>query len=113
MRIHPLVATLFSTLLLPIQALAVTAFYYTSSPESWVGHGETVLVTPSHGFEFTASRNFDNGVSFAINDFNANPDFQASLWWYSTFPHRMMPRSPSAATLGQLVFPFSRRMHLA
>ena len=33
-------------------AAPITAFYYTSSPESWVGHGETVTV--AEGFQFTA-----------------------------------------------------------
>ena len=66
-------------------AAPITALYYTSSPESWVGHGETVTVTPAEGFQFTAQPNFDNGVSFAINDFLTNPDFQKTRWWYLDF----------------------------
>lgn len=66
-------------------AAPVTAFYYTSSPSSWVGQGETVTVTPTDGFAFNVNRNFDNGVSFAINDFLTNPDFQKTRWWYLDF----------------------------
>lgn len=66
-------------------AAPITAFYYTSSPQSWVGHGETVTVTPAEGFEFMAQPNFANGVSFAINDFLTNPDFQKTRWWYLDF----------------------------
>lgn len=87
MRIRQAIAVaVFSLLLLPLQAFsAVTALYYTSSVESWVGGGETVLVTPSEGFEFIVSRNFGSGVSFAINDFNSNPDFQSERWWFLDF----------------------------
>lgn len=67
------------------QAAPITAFYYTSSPTSWVGQGETVTVTPADGFEFNANRTFDNGVSLAINDFLTNPDFQKTRWWYLEF----------------------------
>lgn len=95
MRIRQaLAATLVTLLLLPVQVFAATALYYTSSPQSWVGHGETVLVTPDQGFEFKASRNFDNGVSFAINDFSTNPNFQTTRWWYLDFA------APNDAPLG-------------
>ena len=67
------------------QAAPMTVFYYTSSPSSWVGQGETVTVTPTDGFAFNVNRNFDNGVSFAINDFLTNPDFQKTRWWYLDF----------------------------
>jgi hypothetical protein len=60
---------------------AATEFYFTSSPQSWVGAGETVYVNPTMGFSFTPSRNFSNGVSFRINDFATNPDFYATRWW--------------------------------
>ena len=64
---------------------AATLLYYTSSPQSWVGAGQTVLVSPANGFDFDASRNFDNGVSFRINDFASNPDFWAQRWWSLDF----------------------------
>jgi len=66
-------------------ASADTVFYYTSSPSSWVGNGETVTVTPSDGFDFNVSRNYDQGISFAINDFAHNPDFWSTRWWYLDF----------------------------
>lgn len=66
-------------------ASPITVLYYTSSPDSWVGHGETVIVTPLEGFDFSVSRNYDNGVSFAINDFATNPDFWSTRWWYLDF----------------------------
>lgn len=43
-----------------------TAFYFTSSPTSWVGHGETRLVLPSEA-SFSATHNVYNGVSLNIN----------------------------------------------
>jgi hypothetical protein len=67
------------------QAEAATEFAYSSSSQSWVGGGETVSVTPALGFTFTPHRNFNNGVSFAINDFDTNPDFGATRWWYLNF----------------------------
>lgn len=69
------------------QAIAnpITGLSYTSSPSSWVGGGETVTVTPAGGFDFIASTNFDNGVSFAVNDFASNPDFGSTRWWYLDF----------------------------
>jgi hypothetical protein len=57
-------------------AKASTILYYTSSPFSYVGDGETVAVTREDGFGFFASRNYYNGVSFYINDYATNPDLQ-------------------------------------
>lgn len=101
-----LTTTLVMLLLLPIQALSTTALYYTSSPESWVGHGETVLVTPDQGFEFTATQNFDNGVSFAVNDFSTNPDYWATHWWYLDFAAPNMDPLTVGTYLGATRFPF-------
>ncbi len=66
-------------------ATPITGLYYESSPQSWVGGGATVLVTPSNNFDFIAYRNFDSGVSFAVNDFSTNPDFWSTRWWYLDF----------------------------
>lgn len=76
---------LVTGLLSAAQAAPITALYYTSSPASWVGQGETITVTPADGFAFNVSRNFDNGVSFWINDFLTNPDFQQQRWWFVDF----------------------------
>lgn len=75
--------------LLPLSAQALTAFRYTSSPESWVGGGETVFITPEMGFLIAPQRNFDNGVSFSLNDFATNPDSSSTRWWSLQFaaPH--------------------------
>jgi hypothetical protein len=35
-----------------LHAAPVTALFFTSSPESWVGGGETLVVTPADGFDF-------------------------------------------------------------
>lgn len=64
-------------------SLAATEFYYTSSPASWVGQGETVSVSPDLGFEFIVSRNFDNGISFSIRNDASGP--AQSSWWYLDF----------------------------
>ncbi|MBL8483972.1 MAG: PEP-CTERM sorting domain-containing protein [Rhodocyclaceae bacterium] len=74
-----------SLLCFTVEVKAATEFFYTSSPQSWVGAGQTVTVTPLNGFSFTPSRNFDNGVSFSINDFNTNPNFWEQRWWYLDF----------------------------
>jgi hypothetical protein len=77
-------AAIVALLFLPIQAFAaVTGLYYTSSDQSWVGGGETVLVTPEDGFQFVVTRNFDNGVSFWINDFNSHS--VSNRWWHVEF----------------------------
>lgn len=49
-----------------VSAEAATVLYFESSPESWVGHGLTVLATPEDGYSFVAQRNYDNGVTFHI-----------------------------------------------
>lgn len=36
-------------------AAPFTGLYYTSSPTSWVGHGETVTVTPRMGLVSTSA----------------------------------------------------------
>jgi len=79
------VAVISASALTVAWAAPITAFYYTSSPTSWVGQGETVTVTPTDGFDFFANPNFDNGVSLAINDWRTNPDFQKARWWFLDF----------------------------
>lgn len=88
------------------QAAAATELYYTSSPQSWVGGGETVSVTPADGFDFVASRNFDNGVSFSIDDFASNPDFQETRWWYLDFAAPFSAPLTVGSYQGATRFPF-------
>lgn len=63
-------------------ALPVTGLYFTSSEDSWVGQGETHLVTPDDGFEFMSNGFGEGFVSFYINDFASNPDFWSTQWWF-------------------------------
>lgn len=70
----------------------VTALFYSSGEQSWVGGGETVQVTPDDGFSITANLNHAAGVSFSINDFSSN-NFWDSRWWYLDFA------APAAAQL--------------
>lgn len=78
------VATLLLSLSQSVFAGSITSLFYTSSDESWVGGGETVKVTEVDGFSFNANRNFDQGVSFSINDFYTNNPWDAR-WWYLDF----------------------------
>ncbi|HVS36074.1 MAG TPA: Ig-like domain-containing protein, partial [Gemmataceae bacterium] len=55
-----------------------TSLYLNSQPGDYIGQGQTNAWTTATG-SFTASRNFDNGVSFSYQD--ANP----SVWWYLDF----------------------------
>jgi hypothetical protein len=64
---------------------AGTVFYYTSSPESWVGQGESATVTPDDGFAFIVQRNYGNGVSFYINNFTPVPDPNNMISWHLDF----------------------------
>jgi hypothetical protein len=66
-------------------ASPITSFFFNSSPSSWVGGGGALEITPDDNFVFSASRNFDQGVSFSINDFGINPDFWSTRWWYLDF----------------------------
>ncbi|MEZ0233113.1 MAG: PEP-CTERM sorting domain-containing protein [Methylophilaceae bacterium] len=70
-------------------ANAANIFYYTSSPESYVGHGETFLVTDADGFGF---KNFGYTttdsvyvIGFSINDFLTNPNIFGTKWWDVAF----------------------------
>jgi hypothetical protein len=89
-----------------VPAPAATLLFYTSSPDSWVGGGETVLVNPSSGFEFFPSRNFHNGVSFGVNDFNTNPDFWTQHWWYLDFAAPNNAPLTPGTYVGATRFPF-------
>ena len=39
-----------------------------SSPQSWIGQGESFTAAATNGFAITALRNVDNGVSLSISD---------------------------------------------
>ena len=65
---------------------AITTLYYFSEPGDYIGQGETVWVSDTDGFDFFVSRNFDNGISFSINNFNdPTVPFQDQQWWNLDF----------------------------
>lgn len=72
-------------LLLTSTCSAEAIFYYTSSPGSWVGQGETVYLTDSDPFNFTVGRLFDNGISIMVNDYAINPITQDQRFWQLAF----------------------------
>lgn len=84
-RLTTVVGVAFCLCLFSLPAHASTLFFYTSSPESWVGHGETVSVDPALGFDFLVTRYFGNNLSFVISDFSTNPDFQSRRSWSLDF----------------------------
>jgi hypothetical protein len=64
--------------------------YFTSSPTSWVGHGQTRTITPSNGFTFNGFRYFSQGaytnaVSISLTS--------STEFWYLDFvgPHLTLP----------------------
>jgi hypothetical protein len=60
---------------------AATMLSYISSPQSWIGLGETVSVASEDGFEFTPHRGANSQVYFWINNFQNSPDPWSSRWW--------------------------------
>jgi hypothetical protein len=42
-------------------------FFFTSSPQSIIGQGETFTASSTNGFTISAQRNVDNGVSVIIS----------------------------------------------
>lgn len=66
------------------QVSAATEFFFTSSPQSWIGQGQTVSVTPAMGFTFIANVNFAEGVSFWVEGV-APPEFPIVHWWSLDF----------------------------
>ncbi len=85
---------------------AATSFSYISSPYSWVGLGEAVTVREEDGFAFTASPS-SIGLSFAINDFDSNPDPWSARWWtLDLYAAADQPLSIGSYT-GAVRFPFN------
>jgi hypothetical protein len=71
------------------QLNAANIFYFTSSPTSWVGHGETRTITPSQGFTFGVSKYasqgaYTNALNIAVTNFDTAPPSQYD-WWYLHF----------------------------
>lgn len=60
-----------------------TALYFWSQPGDPIRGGLEEILTPAN-VDFKVSRNFDNGVSFSLNNFSrAEP--QNYIWWYLDF----------------------------
>jgi hypothetical protein len=63
-----------SLVLAALLGMAVTGmgqgstFFFFSSPQSWIGQGESFTAAATNGFAITAQRNADNGVSLSITD---------------------------------------------
>lgn len=81
-------------LIFSFQARAETAFYYTSSPNGYVGAGETRLIT-TEDFRFVAIGAAESGVQFTID--NWRPGSSDSLFeaFYLVF----------AAPIGEVMVP--------
>ncbi|HAJ59367.1 MAG TPA: hypothetical protein DCP31_08920 [Cyanobacteria bacterium UBA8543] len=60
-----------------------TALYYFSQPGDYIGLGLEQTLTPE-AVDFAISRNFDNGVSFSITNFDRSKPGN-SIWWYLNF----------------------------
>lgn len=56
-----------------------TKLVLASQPGDFIGAGQQRIITTADA-DFRVSRNFDNGVSFDINDFN-KPDPQYTFWY--------------------------------
>jgi len=55
-----------------------TLFYFTSSPQSWIGQGQTVLATPTNGFSILPETGiYSHEVGFVIKP--THPD---DRWWW-------------------------------
>lgn len=52
-------------------AHAATILSFDSTPQSWVGQGESFTVTPDDDYTFTHSGNFNSGLSFRVASFNS------------------------------------------
>lgn len=88
-----------------------STFFFTSSPQSVIGQGETFTASTTNGFTITAQRNINNGVSLVISsetrywflDFAAPGDApiavgrhdNATLWPYQS------PSSPGLLFSGE------------
>lgn len=73
-----IVSCFFALSLCTQPASAATIFQFTSSPTSWIGYGQSRYVTPLDGYVFTATRNWDNGVSFDVR-MGVDDEFQLEL----------------------------------
>jgi len=55
-----------------------TLFYFTSSPRSWIGHGQTVFATPTNGFSILP----ETGINSHEVGFVIKPTNPSDTWWW-------------------------------
>jgi hypothetical protein len=60
---------------------ANTALYYSSAPQSEVGWGESIYVTPADGFEFVSRECSFQVMTFWINNIDSNPGSLTDRLW--------------------------------
>jgi hypothetical protein len=96
-----LVLTLVARPVLAGETLLVLA----SQPGDYIGGGQQRIITTADA-DFFASRNFDNGVGFAINDFGRpNPQF---TFWYVDFAAPLNAELSVGAYEGATRLPFQQ-----
>ena len=78
MRKTPFIAWLFTLCLMSTSYSQSSAFYFVSSPQSFVGAGQTVFATPTNGFDITAFR-------YGTLKFTCNNSTNTSSWWSVEF----------------------------
>ena len=82
-----------------------TLLVLASQPGDYIGGGQQRIITTADA-DFFVSRNFDDGVSFNINDFNKpNPQFS---FWYVDFAAPFNAELSVGAYEGATRFPFQQ-----
>ena len=74
------VCLLFTLCLLAAPAHGATLLHFVSEPGDWIGQGQERTFSADTLFDFTASRNFDNGVSFDFTNSAHVSFFDAESW---------------------------------
>lgn len=62
-------------------ARAASAFSLISSPQSWIGGGQSILVTQEDGFTFSGSLDSGWAANLSVNDFNGRTGQVITSWW--------------------------------
>ncbi|MBX7258829.1 MAG: hypothetical protein K1Y02_20875 [Candidatus Hydrogenedentes bacterium] len=92
------------------QVHAANVFSFTSSPTSWVGQGQSRVMTEADGFEFHSVAQFWDGFSCWVNNWDSAPPEDETDWTLLLFPptgqtlsvgmYWNAERYPSATTAG-------------
>ncbi len=62
-------------------ARAASVFSLLSSPESWIGGGDSLLLSEADGFSFSGVLDSGWVATFSINDFDGRSGRTVSSWW--------------------------------